>query len=196
METLELSQTQAYGTGGTLHIVLNNQLGFTTDPQNARSSWYCTDPAKIVDAPIFHVNGDDPEAVLFALQLAFDFRQTFRKDVVIDLVCYRRHGHNEADEPAATQPLVYQTIKKLPTAKKLYADVLIAEGVVTAEEVQHWSDVYRDHLDKGEAVVPRLTSDYENPYRIDWRPYRYQDWRSPVHTAVDQKVLKKLATQI
>lgn len=196
MENFELSQTEAYGTGGTLHIVLNNQLGFTTDPQNARSSWYCTDPAKIVDAPIFHVNGDDPEAVLFTLQLAFDFRQTFKKDVVIDLVCYRRHGHNEADEPAATQPLIYQTIKQLPTAKQQYADVLIRLGVVTAEEVQQWSDEYRNRLDNGQPVVQRLTSDYENPYRIDWRPYRYQDWRSPANTAVDLNLLKKLASQI
>jgi 2-oxoglutarate dehydrogenase E1 component len=196
METFELSQTAAYGTGGTLHIVLNNQLGFTTDPQNARSSWYCTDPAKIVDAPIFHVNGDDPEAVLFTLQLAFYFRQTFKKDVVIDLVCYRRHGHNEADEPAATQPLIYQTIKQLPTAKQQYAEVLIAQGIVTPEEVQQWSDEYRNRLDNGEPVVKRLTSDYHNPYRIDWRPYRYQDWRAPVDTAVELSLLKKLATQI
>ena len=196
MENFELSQTKAYGTGGTLHIVLNNQLGFTTDPQNARSSWYCTDPAKIVDAPIFHVNSDDPEAVLFTIQLAFDFRQTFQKDVVIDLVCYRRHGHNEADEPAATQPLIYQTIKPLPTPKQRYADVLIRQGIVTAEEVQHWSDDYRNRLDNGEAVVQRLTHDYQNPYRIDWRPYRYQDWRTKVNTAVDRKQLKKLATQL
>ncbi len=196
MENFELSQTEAYSTGGTLHIVLNNQLGFTTDPQNARSSWYCTDPAKIVDAPIFHVNGDDPEAVLFVLQLAFDFRQTFKKDVVIDLVCYRRHGHNEADEPAATQPLIYQTIKQLPTVKQQYADVLIGLGIVTGEEVQQWSDEYRDRLDNGEPVVQRLTRDYENPYRIDWRPYRYQDWRTPVDTGVDLSLLKKLATQL
>jgi 2-oxoglutarate dehydrogenase E1 component len=196
MENFELSQTEAYGTGGTLHIVLNNQLGFTTDPKNARSSWYATDPAKIVDAPIFHVNGDDPEAVLFTLQLAFDFRQTFKKDVVIDLVCYRRHGHNEADEPAATQPLIYQTIKQLPTVKQQYADNLIRLGVVTAEEVQQWSDDYRNRLDNGQAVVQRLTSDYENPYRIDWRPYRHQDWRTAVDTAVDLNQLKKLATQI
>lgn len=196
MENFELSQTDAYGTGGTLHIVLNNQLGFTTDPQNARSSWYCTDPAKIVDAPVFHVNGDDPEAVLFTLQLAFDFRQTFKKDVVIDLVCYRRHGHNEADEPAATQPLVYRTIKQLRTPKQQYAEILIAEGTVTAEEVQQWTDEYRHCLDNGEPVVHRLSSDYENPYRIDWRPYRYQDWRTPVDTAVDSSLLKKLAMQI
>lgn len=197
MENFELSQTTAYGTGGTLHIVLNNQLGFTTDPQNARSSWYCTDPAKIVDAPIFHVNGDDPEAVLFTLQLAFDFRQTFKKDVVIDLVCYRRHGHNEADEPAATQPLIYQTIKQLRTAKQQYADVLISQKIVNAEEVQQWSDEYRHCLDNGEPVVHRLTSsDYQNPYRIDWRPYRYQDWRTSVKTGVELNCLKKLATQI
>lgn len=196
MENFELSQTEAYGTGGTLHIVLNNQLGFTTDPQDARSSWYCTDPAKIVDAPIFHVNGDDPEAVLFTLQLAFDFRQTFKKDVVIDLVCYRRHGHNEADEPAATQPITYQTIKQLPAAKQQYADVLMSQGIVTADEVQQWSDAYRNCLDNGEPVVQRLTIDYDNPYSIDWRPYRYQDWRTVVDTAVDLKLLKKLATQI
>lgn len=196
MENFELSQTAGYGTGGTLHIVLNNQVGFTTDPQNARSSWYCTDPAKIVDAPIFHVNGDDPEAVLFALQLAFDFRQTFKKDVVIDLVCYRRHGHNEADEPSATQPLIYRTIKQLPTLKQQYADALMAQGVITAEELQQWTEDYRNRLDNGQAVVSRLTTDYDNPYRIDWRAYRYQDWRTQVDTAVDATLLKTLAMQI
>ncbi len=196
MENLELSQTAGYGTGGTLHIVLNNQVGFTTDPQNARSSWYCTDPAKIVDAPIFHVNGDDPEAVLFVLQLAFDFRQTFKKDVVIDLVCYRRHGHNEADEPSATQPLVYRAIKQLPTLKQQYTEALIAQGVISAEQLQQWTDEYRNRLDNAQAVVSRLSSDYDNPYRIDWRPYRYQDWRTPVDTAVDAKLLKTLAMQI
>jgi 2-oxoglutarate dehydrogenase E1 component len=196
MENFELSQTAGYGTGGTLHIVFNNQLGFTTDPQNARSSWYCTDPAKIVDAPIFHVNGDDPEAVLFVLQLAFDFRQTFKKDVVIDLVCYRRHGHNEADEPSATQPLVYRTIKQLPTLKQQYADALIAQGVMSAEQLQQWTEDYRNRLDNGQAVVSRLSSDYNNPYRIDWRAYRYQDWRTGVDTAVDAKLLKTWAIQI
>ena len=196
MENFELSQTAGYGTGGTLHIVLNNQVGFTTDPQNARSSWYCTDPAKIVDAPIFHVNGDDPEAVLFVLQLAFDFRQTFKKDVVIDLVCYRRHGHNEADEPAATQPLIYRTIKQLPTLKQHYADALMAQGVISAEELQQWTDEYRNRLDSGQAVVSRLSTDYDNPYRIDWRAYRYQDWRTEVNTAMDAKLLKTLAMRI
>jgi 2-oxoglutarate dehydrogenase E1 component len=194
METLEFSQTAGYGTGGTLHIVINNQIGFTTDPQNARSSWYCTDPAKIIDAPIFHVNGDDPEAVLLTLQLAFDFRQTFRKDVVIDLVCYRRHGHNEADEPAATQPLVYQTIKQLPTVRAQYAAQLMAQGIIDQEALQRWSDDYRNQLDKGEPVVKRLSvEDYKNPYRIDWRPYKYQDWRDVVETCVNAQRLNEVA---
>lgn len=197
METLEFSQTTGYGTGGTLHIVINNQIGFTTDPQNARSSWYCTDPAKIIDAPIFHVNADDPEAVLFTLQLAFNFRQTFRKDVVIDLVCYRRHGHNEADEPAATQPLIYQTIKQLPTVCRHYSDALIAQGIITSEELKQWTEEYREQLDKGEHVVNRLSlADYKNPYRIDWRPYKYQDWRDTVDTAVRLSCLKELATTL
>ncbi len=194
METLEFSQTAGYGTGGTLHIVINNQIGFTTDPQNARSSWYCTDPAKIVDAPIFHVNGDHPEAVLFTLQLAFNFRQTFKKDVVIDLVCYRRHGHNEADEPAATQPLVYQTIKQLPTVRTQYAEQLIAQGVISQQELQQWSDDYRNRLDQGQPVVNRLSeNEYKNPYRIDWRPYKYQDWQDSVATGVALPRLKEVA---
>lgn len=197
METLELSKTAGYGTGGTLHLVINNQIGFTTDPQNARSSWYCTDPAKIVDAPIFHVNGDDPEAVLFTLQLAFDFRQTFKKDVVIDLVCYRRHGHNEADEPAATQPLIYQTIKKLPTLCHQYAGQLIAQGIITEEQSRQWIEDYRNQLDKGEHVVNRLSmKEYTNPYRIDWRPYKYQSWQQSIDTAVNLQRLKEVATAL
>ncbi|MES2141928.1 MAG: 2-oxoglutarate dehydrogenase E1 component [Pseudomonadota bacterium] len=197
METMEFSQTAGYGTGGTLHLVINNQIGFTTDPQNARSSWYCTDPAKIVDAPVFHVNGDDPEAVLFTLQLAFDFRQTFKKDVVIDLVCYRRHGHNEADEPAATQPLIYQTIKQLPTVRNQYAEQLIAQDIITQEELQQWIDDYRGQLDKGEHVVNRLSyKEYTNPYRIDWRPYKYKDWQDPVETGVALQTLKEVANAL
>lgn len=197
METLELSQTAGYGTGGTLHIVINNQIGFTTDPQNARSSWYCTDPAKMIDAPIFHVNGDDPESVLFTLQLAFDFRQTFKKDVVIDLVCYRRHGHNEADEPSATQPLIYQTIKQLPTVRTQYATQLIAQNVISKEELDQWMGAYRNQLDKGEPVVSRLSvDDYKNPYRIDWRPYRYHAWQDSEDTGVGLQRLKDMATAL
>src|SRR5262249_8784495 len=135
METLQLSQARGYYTGGTAHIVINNQVGFTTsDPRDARSTIYCSDVAKMLEAPIFHVNADDPEAVVFVSRLALKYRMKFHKDVVIDLVCYRRHGHNEADEPAATQPTMYQVIRRHPTARKLYADKLVADGVVREDE--------------------------------------------------------------
>ncbi len=135
MEGLQMSQARGFHTGGTIHLVVNNQIGFTiSDPRDARSTQYCTDVAKMVQAPIFHVNADDPEAVVFVTRLAADYRREFHKDVVIDLVCYRRHGHNESDEPAATQPMMYQKIRKHPTTKQIYADALVEEGTVTEDQ--------------------------------------------------------------
>ncbi len=129
METFQMSQTRGFRTGGTIHVIINNQIGFTTSRQDdARSTEYCTEVARMVQAPIFHVNGDDPEEVLFVTQVAIDYRMQFRKDVVIDLVGYRRRGHNEAEEPMTTQPLMYQRIRKQPTTRTIYAEKLVADG--------------------------------------------------------------------
>lgn len=196
METFSLSQAPGYLTGGTLHVVVNNQIGFTTsNPKDARSSWYCTDVAKMVEAPIIHVNGDDPEAVVFAARLALDYRTKFKRDVVIDLVCYRRHGHNEGDEPAATQPLMYRRIKQLPTVRKLYADKLIAEGVVTQDEVDALVEQYRQLLDKGQNTVITAADDHDQ-YAVDWKMYQGQDWTAAYDTKVPLEKLKDFAHRI
>ncbi len=174
-ETFNISQTRAFKVGGSVRIVINNQVGFTTsNPEDTRSTEYCTDIAKMVQAPIFHVNGDDPEAVVFVAQLAVDYRNTFKRDVVIDLVCYRRNGHNEADEPNATQPLMYQKIKKHPTPREIYADKLIKAGHFTAEEVQALADNYRQALDNGECVVEEWRQMTE--VAVDWTPFIGHDW--------------------
>ncbi len=177
METFNMSQTRGYKTGGTIHIVINNQVGFTTHRQDdIRSTRYCTDVAKMVAAPVFHVNGDDPEAVIKTTRLALDYRMTFNKDVVIDLVCYRRHGHNEADEPSATQPLMYQVIKKHPTTRKIYADKLVAENKYLAADVKALVNTYRDLLDVGKSVVPSWIPMQHHEFTVDWHPYINQDW--------------------
>ncbi len=154
METLQMSQARGFYTGGTVHIVINNQVGFTiSDPRDARSTLYCSDVAKMIEAPILHVNGDDPEAVVFAARLALDYRMKFHKDVVIDLVCYRRLGHNEADEPAATQPVMYRVIRSKPTTRQLYAERLAAANVVGAADADAMTEDYRRGLDEGKSQV-------------------------------------------
>ncbi len=193
METLSMSQTRGFSTGGTVHIVINNQVGFTTShPEDARSSYYCTDIAKMIEAPVFHVNADDPEAVQFISELALDYRMTFNKDVVIDLVCYRRHGHNEADEPSATQPKMYKKIKALPSPRELYAQKLIEEGVLTQEEADALVADFHKALDEGQTVVEEMV-DTPPGFRVDWHRYVGVDWTAGGDTRVDTVTLKRLA---
>jgi 2-oxoglutarate dehydrogenase E1 component len=197
METLQLSQARGYRTGGTVHIIINNQIGFTTsDPRDARSTTYCSDVAKIVEAPIFHVNADDPEDVLFVTRLALRYRQRFHKDVVIDLVCYRRLGHNEADEPAATQPVMYRLIRQHPTVRKLYADRLVAEGVLPAADVEQLAGQYRQALDSGRLELHPALGLIGNKYTIDWTRYGQADWSERVATGVEPERLTALGQRL
>ena len=197
METFQMSQTRAYKTGGTIHIVVNNQVGFTTSKQeDSRSTEYSTDVAKMIQAPIFHVNGDDPEAVRFVTQLAVDYRNEFKKDVVIDLFCYRRRGHNEADEPSGTQPLMYAQIKKQATTRELYAQKLISEGVVTSEESKALEKEYRKLLENGEHTVKSLIHEPNTELFVDWKPYLGHAWSFDCETKVDYKLLQELGDKI
>lgn len=197
METFNFSQARGYATGGTLHIVINNQIGFTTsNPLDLRSTLYCTDIAKMVQAPILHVNGDDPEMVVFAAQLAFDYRMRFHSDIVIDLVCYRRHGHNEADEPTTTQPKMYEVIKRLPTVRSLYAKRLIEEQVITEEKAAALVSTYRDKLDRGEAIVPVNSNLQQDGYIVDWSPFLNKNWREPFNTSISVAKLEALGEKL
>jgi 2-oxoglutarate dehydrogenase E1 component len=197
METFQMSQTRAYYTGGTVHIVLNNQVGFTTSRQDdARSTEYCTDVAKMVQAPIFHVNGDDPEAVLFVTRLALDFRNQFHKDVVVDIICYRRRGHNETDEPSATQPVMYKAIRNLPSTRNLYAEKLIAEGVLTQAESDEINSSYRKALSNGTHVVKSLVMAPNTALYVDWRPYLGHDMNMACDTRINIERLKELAKKL
>jgi len=194
METLQMSQARGFYTGGTVHIVINNQVGFTiSHPRDARSTLYCSDVAKMIEAPILHVNGDDPEAVVFSARLALEYRMKFHKDVVIDLVCYRRLGHNEADEPAATQPNMYQVIRSKPTTRHIYAERLVGEGVVSAADVHAMAEDYRRGLDEGKPQVRQALGLIGNKYTVDWSKYLDVDWTEPVRTGVKMELLRELA---
>ncbi len=194
-ETFNLSQTRAYAVGGTVRIVVNNQVGFTTsNPQDTRSTQYCTDIAKMVQAPIFHVNSDDPEAVMFATEVALDFRNKFKRDVVIDLVCYRRHGHNEADEPSATQPLMYKKIKKHPVPRQIYAQQLIGENVLAEQDAERSVEEYRSALDHGACVVEEWRPMME--HSVDWRPFLNHDWDIEYDASISLEELTRLANSV
>jgi 2-oxoglutarate dehydrogenase E1 component len=194
-EIFNMSQTRGFQVGGTVRIVINNQVGFTTSKtEDARSTQYCTDIAKMVQAPIFHVNSDDPEAVLFVTRLALDYRNQFKRDVVIDLVCYRRHGHNEADEPNATQPLMYQKIKVHPVPRKIYAEQLIAEGVIETHEVNKLVSDYRAALDHGACVVEEWRPMTE--HSVDWSPFLGHDWDVKYDSAISVEKIKELGEKL
>ncbi len=193
-ETLNMCGTRGFDNGGSIHIVINNQVGFTTsDPLDARATRYCTDIAKMFDTPVFHVNGHDPEAVLFIAQLALDYRQQFKKDVFIDLVCYRRQGHNESDEPSGTQPLMYQVIKALPVPAKLYAERLIQAGVLTEAEFADMQQAYKSALDLGKPVLA-MAAVKKNP--SEWTVFAKQDWRVKYTGSLPQNTLLALAEKL
>jgi len=191
METLNMAETRAFHTGGTVHIVINNQIGFTTShPFDARSTLYCTDVANMVQAPIFHVNGDDPEVVLYVTQLALEYRMKFNKDVVIDLVCYRRLGHNEADEPAATQPLMYQKINSHLSTRKLYADKLVKDGLIDAGVPQIMMDEYQQQLELGRCVSRPVVEKSRYSYTRQWDKYLDGKWDLVCKTSMSLDVLR------
>ncbi|MCW9014163.1 MAG: 2-oxoglutarate dehydrogenase E1 component [Gammaproteobacteria bacterium] len=199
METLQMSQSRGYSTKGTVHVIINNQIGFTTSNLlDSRSAYYCTDVAKMVDAPIFHVNADDPDAAILVTQMALDYRMTFKKDVVIDMVCYRRHGHNEADEPSATQPMMYRSINSLPTTRALYAEKLVREKVLLADEVEKMISRFRDEMDAGHCVVPNMIENGEANYafHIDWHPYENTSHAAPAKTAISIEDIRYLSSRL
>ncbi|MGA9666839.1 MAG: 2-oxoglutarate dehydrogenase E1 component [Gallionella sp.] len=195
METLAMSQTRGYRTGGTVHIVVNNQIGFTaSDSRDVRSSTHCSDVAKMIDAPIFHVNGDDPDAVLLITEIALDYRMYFNKDVVIDLVCFRKLGHNEQDEPLVTQPFMYSFIRKHPGTRALYAQHLVEQGVIQPGEPDAMIAKYHEAMDQGRNSIQPALEKSSTRVASDWTPFRDDiPWDTPVHTAVPLERLQQLA---
>jgi len=196
-ETLAMSEVRGYSTGGTVHIVINNQIGFTTsDPRDLRSSLYCTDIMKVIDAPVLHVNGDDPEAVVLATQLALDFRSTFKKDVAIDIVCFRKLGHNEQDSPAMTQPLMYKIIAAHPGTRKMYADKLETQGIIAAGSGDLMVKEYRAAMDEGKQTSDPVLSNFKGKFAVDWSPFLNKKWTDHADTAIPLAEWKRLAARI
>ena len=197
METLQMSQTRAYGVGGTIHVVVNNQIGFTTSHiRDARSTRYSTDISKFIEAPIIHVNADDPEAVVYVSELACEYRDNFKKDIVIDLVCYRRSGHNEADDPSSTQPLMYKAIKSHQTVLDIYEEHLTAESIISDNEIKDFKKLYRKQIENGESVTPNLAPRSNDDQWFDWEPFMYKKWYEDVTTSIPQKEIEKNALEI
>jgi 2-oxoglutarate dehydrogenase E1 component len=197
METLNLSSTRGYGTGGTVHIVVNNQIGFTTsDPRDSRSTLYCTDVMKMVEMPIFHVNGDDPEACVMAIEIALDYRTKFKKDVAVDLVCLRKLGHNEQDEPMVTQPLMYKIISQHPGTRKLYADRLASQGVIGPEDADKMVATCRQALEGGYHTNKTILSNYRPPFAVDWSKYNRTKWNEKDDTTLPLADLQMLAEKL
>ena len=196
-ETLNFSQTRGYGTGGTVHLIVNNQIGFTTsDLRDYRSSLYCTDIFKMVEAPIFHVNGDDPEAVAFVTQMAMEFRNEFGSDVVVDIVCFRKLGHNEQDEPMVTQPLMYKKVNAHPGTRKLYADKLAAQGAIGADDGERMIRDFRTALDEGRTLIDPVISDFQSKSGIDWAPHVKAKYTEKCDTTVSKRELQRLAEKL
>ena len=197
METLALAQTRGYYTGGTLHLVINNQIGFTTsDPRDSRSSLYCTDVVKMIDAPVLHVNGDDPEAVVLCTQLAMDYRHQFRKDVVVDIVCFRKLGHNEQDTPSLTQPLMYKKIAAHPGTRRLYGDKLVAQGVLEADGPDQMVKSFRAAMDEGRHTVDPVLTNFKSKYAVDWAPFLGKKWTDAADTALPLAEVRRLSERV
>src|SRR6188768_1426516 len=185
METLALAETRGYFTGGSVHIVINNQIGFTTsDPRDSRSTLYCTDVVKMIECPVLHVNGDDPEAVVLATQLALEYRVEFSKDVVIDIVCFRKLGHNEQDTPALTQPLMYKKIAAHPGTRRLYADKLSTQGMGETLGDDEMIKAFRAAMDAGKHTVDPVLTNFKSKYAVDWSPYLNRKWTDAADTAL------------
>ena len=197
METLALAQTRGYFTGGTLHLVINNQIGFTTsDPRDSRSTLYCTDVVKMIEAPVLHVNGDDPEAVVLCTQLALDYRQQFKKDVVVDIICFRKLGHNEQDTPALTQPLMYKKIAAHPGTRKLYGERLVAQGLLPASGPDDMVKNLREAFNEGRHTADPVLTNYKSKYAVDWAPFLGRKWTDAADTSLPLAEIKRLAERL